>query len=256
MKVIAYTALHYGKDYLAYAIQSIIEHVSEYHVLYTAIGSHGHRTQIPCPETRDELYAIASTVAGSKLRWHDGEWAHEGLQRDSIHQYAPDADVIVVLDADEIWHEDAVPGFLRHFGYVNSFGSTYLHYRQPIIHYWRSFYRCILHDPAFPVRFIIPNATHREATTTAIGDTGPCWQINHMGYAQRPEIVEYKILTHGHRNEWRHDVDWFRDKFMANAQTDTHPVGSLYWNPEPVNPWDYMPAFMKSHPYAKLEVIV
>jgi hypothetical protein len=25
------------------------------------------------------------------------------LQRDSIYQYAPDADVIIVLDSDEIW---------------------------------------------------------------------------------------------------------------------------------------------------------
>ena len=79
--------------------------------------------------------------------------------------------------------------------------------------------------------------------------------INHMGYAQRPEIVQYKQLTHGHRNEWRHDVDWFTDKFMANAQTDTHPVGSEYWNPERVDPLDYMPRWMQDHSYYHMQVI-
>lgn len=259
MKVIAYTALHYGRDYLAYAIQSVIDYIDEYHVIYSAVGSHGHRTQIPCPETRDELYAIASTVAGSKLRWHDGEWAHEGLQRESIHQYAPDADVIVVLDSDEIWPEHliwaATKGELgRHMGVRRL--------RMPMIHYWRSFHRAVLHDPAFPERVIYPKITNGVETYNSwtVGEDrnlrdGRTISINHMGYAQRPEIVEYKILTHGHRNEWRHDVDWFKDKYLANAQMDCHPVGSEYWNPESVNPLDYMPAFMQSHPYYKLQVI-
>jgi hypothetical protein len=79
MKVISYTALHYGRDYLAAAIRSVIDHVDEHWILYSPIGSHGHRTDVPCPDTRDELYAKAELAAGSKLRWHDGEWAHEGL---------------------------------------------------------------------------------------------------------------------------------------------------------------------------------
>lgn len=250
-KVVGFTALHYGRDYLSYAIRSIIDHIDEYHVAYSAIGSHGHRTAIPCPETRAELYAIAQQAAGSKLRWHDGEWAHEGLQRDSIHEYAPDADVIIVLDADEIWHSEAIPGFLRYFEWANKEGIAFQRYRHPIIHYWRSFYRCVLHDPAYPERIIIPNAGIRETVVTGEG-----WAINHMGYAQRPEIVRYKIETHGHKNEWRKDVDWFQDRFMnVRATTDLHPVGSEYWNVEEINPWDYLPDFMKQHPYAHLAVI-
>lgn len=243
-KVIGYTALHYGREYLAYAIQSIIDHIDEYHVIYSATGSHGHKTHIPCPETRDELYAIASTVAGRKLRWHDGEWAHEGLQRDSIHQYAPDADVILVLDSDEIWPAELVSSALT-YPLLN---PQFKHWRVPIQHYWRSFYRCILHDPAYPVRAIYP----RGNGTSEVPSNQ---RINHMGYAQRPEIVEYKILTHGHKNEWRHDVDWFKDRYMANAQVDCHPVGSEWWNPETVNYLDYMPDFMKWHKYANMQVI-
>jgi hypothetical protein len=251
MKVVGFTALHYGRDYLAYAIRSIIDHVDEHHIAYTAIGSHGHRTTIPCPETRDELFAIAQSAAGSKLRWHDGEWPHEGAQRDSIHEYAPDATLIIVCDSDEIYHpsmlDEVVTNHLNQDGWV----MNHRRIRVPMIHYWRSFYRCVLHDPALPVRFIFPQNRDSE---DALG-TG--WKpVNHFGYAQRPEIVKYKLETHGHRNEIRHDVDWFNDVFMnIRRKTDLHLVGSEYWNYEDVNPWDYLPEFMKAHPYAFLDWI-
>lgn len=240
MKVVGFTCLHYGRDYLAYAIRSIIDHIDEYHVAYSAIGSHGHRTQVRCPETRDELYAIASEAAGSKLRWHDGEWPHEGAQRDSIHEYAPDADVIIVLDADEIWPKDLIWWYLE---FLKHGGEFQRNVRVPIVHFWRSFYRSVIHDPAYPVRIINTNRNQGEMTLPT------SLKIAHFGYAQRPEIVEYKILTHGHKGEWRKDVDWFKDRYLANAQIDCHPVGSEYWNPERVDPYDYMPRWMESHPY-------
>jgi hypothetical protein len=249
VRTIAYTALHYGSDYLDWAIQSIIDHVDEYHVLYSAVGSHGHRTDVPNPDTREQLYALASDAAGSKLIWHDGEWAHEGYQRDSIHTYAPDADVILVLDADEIWSEQ-----LAHNLIANVADGAFNHAKRvriPIIHYWRSFYRCVLHDPAYPERIILPR--HQGATVTA---TVPALRpINHMGYAQRSEIVEYKQHTHGHKGEWRKD-DWFNSIFMDPVRrTDLHPVGSEFWTAEDIDPWDYLPAWMKAHPYADLDII-
>lgn len=248
MKVIAYTALLYGKDYLYWAIKSVIDYVDEYHVIYDATGhgSHGHVTDRECPDKRWELINQATAAAGDKLRWHDGgPFAHEGRQREAIHQYAPDADVILVLDADEIWHPLTVKGALSAVENNPQFNQ----WRVSIIHYWRSFYRCVLHDPAFPVRII-----NKRATDTREHHVVPGMPINHMGYAQRSEIVEYKQHTHGHKGEWRKD-DWFNTVFMANAQTTCHPVGSEYWNPEAVNPWDYMPEFMKNHPYANMEVI-
>lgn len=245
MKVIAYTALHYGHDYLEWAIRSVIDHVDEYHVLYSPIGSHGHRTDRKCPDDRWTLISDATRGAGDKLRWHDGTWNYEGQQREAIHQYAPDAEVILVLDADEVWSEGlAAKCISAAKGY-----SLTRRFRVPIIHYWRSFYRCVLSDPAFPERIICPKNPNGEETLGLDGF------INHLGYAQRSEIVEYKQHTHGHKGEWRRDVDWFQDRFMANAQVDCHPVGSQYWNPEPVNPADYMPEFMKDHPYFNMEII-
>ena len=121
-------------------------------------------------------------------------------------------------------------------------------------HYWRSFWRGFAHDPAYPTRVICPQRPTREAYLACVSEA-PC-RIHHFGYAQRAEIIRYKLLTHGHRNEFRRDVDWFNDVFMANRQTDCHPVGSEYWNAEPIDPFeDGLPGWMQDHPYAALDVI-
>lgn len=244
MKVIAYTVLHYGRDYLAYAIRSVIDHIDEYWVLYTPVGSHGSRTNIPCPETRDELYAIAQKAAGDKLHWVDGDWVYEGQQREAIHQLAPDADAILVIDADEIYTPETVESFLLAARYEQA-----RIFRVPMIHYWRSLHRCILHDPASPVRLVLPKVRSGEEKLQ-------CPPINHLGYAQRIEIVRYKLLTHGHRNEFRRDLNWFADVFLDESRVnDLHPVGSAFWNWEAVNPLDYLPGFMQEHPYFKQDII-
>lgn len=250
MKVISYTALHYGKEYLYYAIRSVIDHVDEHHILYSPVGSHGSRTDRPCPDTRGELIGEATRAAGDKLRWHDGYWDYEGQQRDSIYQYAPDADVILVVDADEIWPEPLVCWATDR---DNPCGRIMTRrFRAPMVHFWRSFHRAVLHDPAYPERIIMPGWFGKLTENPYTSSDQP--PICHMGYAQRPELVEYKQRTHGHIGEWRKD-DWFNTVFMTNAQTNCHPVGSEYWNPEPVDPADYMPAFMREHPYWDLPVI-
>lgn len=246
-KVVSYTALLYGADYLGSAIRSVIDHMDEHHIIFSPVGAHGSRTDLPCPDSRDELYAIAEQAAGSKLHWHDsGPFTYEGQQREAIHQYAPDADVIVVLDADEIWPSMLIRNMTDGIDYP--FFPRRV--RLPVVHFWRSFYRAVIHDPASPVRVIYPKRPEGE---TGLSDMQGA--IAHMGYAQRSELVYFKQFTHGHRGEWRRDCNWYRDKFLANSQEDVHPVGSQYWWPEEINPWDYLPEFMKSHPYANLEVI-
>lgn len=249
-KVIAYTALRYGRDYLAYAIQSIIHAVDEYHVLYAVNPSHGHYDPTPCPETREELYAIAQTVAGNKLRWHDGTWRHENEQRESIYQYAPDAALIFVVDADEVYQQSLVDCVMDYAFSVTNSIPPFRYMRLPFIHYWRSFHKCVLHDPAYPVRVIFPRIDEKYGYNTWGEGKGV---VNHFGYAQRPEIVGYKMKIHGHKAELR--PNWFEDTFLPNKQTDCHPAGSEYWNPETIDPWQYLPGFMRYHPYAQMEVI-
>lgn len=251
-KTVAYTALLYGRDYLGEAIRSVIDCVQEYHVIFDQFGhgSHGSYTEVSCPDTRNQLYDIAIAAAGNKLHWHDaGPFAYEGQQRDAIHTYSPDADVILVLDADEIWAKD-----LAHFAISSVLADPdHRTFRLPIIHYWRSFRRAILHDPAFPVRVIAPK--HPDGGDATLHPFDPHQVISHLGYAQRSEIVAYKLLTHGHRGEFRRDCNWFQDRFMANAQQDCHPVGSDYWNPESVDPLIYMPEWMQNHPCFSMELI-
>lgn len=242
-KVAAYTALHYGREYLADAIRSIISDVDEYHVLYSPVGSHSVRTDAPCPETRDELFKIAHTEAGDKLRWTDGDWRFEGQQRDSIYR-ATDADVIVTLDADEVW----CPGLLRA---VLKYGehATVSDLTIPMWHYWRSLKRVVKDDPAFPVRVRFLPLQKGVATYQIPAWCPDSFRIHHMGYAQSTQIVEYKQKVHGHISEWR--ADWFETKWKPNAQVDVHPVMFNRWNPEPCD----VPEFLRGHPYANLEVV-
>lgn len=250
MKIAGYTALRYGKDYLGYAIRSVIDLLDEYHVLYAIGPSHGHWTNIECPETEAELYEIANQAAGSKLRWHRGAWVQEGEQRSAIYNLIPDADVILSVDSDEIYSEQLMYNIDRYIHRPIANPVRYI--RLPFIHYWRSFNRCVLHDPAYPARLIFPKVAGQSETTWILRNDG---MVNHMGYAIRPEIMRYKWLIHGHLPELRRDVDWYKDVFMANRQFDCHPVGSEWWNPEMVNPLLYMPYWMIEHPFYGKQVI-
>ena len=262
MKTIAYTALLYGSDYLPYAIRSIIDYVDEYWVLYTENPSHGHRGGgVPKPqrESRENLYRIATLAAGNKLHWIDGNWHYEGQHRDTIFEVCPDADMILVLDSDEIW-TDGLPFVAINFWKMNWNHLAlppYRNYRVPIIHYWRSFHRCVLYDPAYPVRVIYPQVEGGEAVLDSFDKWG-CQgnqQINHMGYAIRPDLMRYKLSIHGHKNEFPDIEKWYQGKFLANEQEDCHPVGSEYWNPETVDPMDHLPQFMQEHPFYEMDVI-
>ena len=62
------------------------------------------------------------------------------------------------------------------------------------------------------------------------------------------------MLQHGHFNEFRHDVNWFQDVFMANRQYDCHPVGSDAWDCEDID-LSHLPSVLENHPYRNLELI-
>ncbi len=108
MRIVGFMALHYGLDYIQYAIESIIDFVDVLHIAYSPVGSHGAVTAVPCPESERDLRALAHKAAGRKLVWHHGRWPHEGAQRDMIYEYEPDADIIVVCDSDEVWDGELI----------------------------------------------------------------------------------------------------------------------------------------------------
>jgi hypothetical protein len=152
--------------------------------------------------------------------------------------------VILVVDADEIYADNLALEAVQFAALANV-----QRIRLPFIHLWRSFTRGFAHDPAYPERVIVPNAPAGTTTTMPTGK-----RVWHMGYAQRPEIVAYKLGTHGHRNEFRRDVDWLNDVFLANRQHDCHPVGSQYWNCEDIDQ-SRLPTVLKDHPYRQMRII-
>lgn len=243
-KVISLTTLHYGSDFLEWGLRSIYPSVEEMWVLYTPQGSFGHHTTMPCPDTRENLFALAKRGAGDKLRWYENTYTGEGQHRDMIYQLAPDADIILVVDADEIWEAglaEEVVSFLE----VHNAKSLKIH----VSHAWRSFHRWILNDGMHGEHAHAPK--HTGDYRVSFNSNKRIW---HFGYAQNEAVTRYKIETHGHRPEWR--PDWWEHRFLANIQEDVHPVVFNAWNPEPVDPYALgFPAWMIDHPYAKLEVI-
>ncbi len=253
MKVVGYTALRYGKDYLAYAIRSIIDYIDQYHILYATVPSHGHWSDLPCPDSKEELYAIARQAAGSKLVWHDGTWRMEGEQRNSIYEYAPDADVIISCDSDEIFSKQLLDNIMDYSSRV-TYQAPFRYLRVPFVHLYRNFNHAIVHDPAFPARVIFPRIDQKYGD---FGWTPKKGSVAHLGYCQRSEMIRYKMKIHGHASEFRCSADEYVDGIYLNENrwTDLHPIGSQYWNAEEINPFNYLPDWMITHPnYGKLIV--
>jgi len=244
MKIAAFTALHYGADYLEYAIKSVAPYVDEWLFAYSPIGSHGHRSNVSCPETEVQLKAAALRgLNGTPYQWWSANWAHEGHQRDSVYQHT-DADLIIVVDSDEVWADGAVEQAIEHGQKQDARDG-----RVPFIHFWRSFAWCCK-DGAWPVRILKPGAPEGNY----YAGVPP---VLHFGYAIRPHMMIYKWAIHGHKGEMR--PDWIDVRFMPwrpgiGKDYDLHPTNYDYWNAEPFAK-EQLPDLLTDHPFYDMEVI-
>jgi hypothetical protein len=258
MKTIAFMPLHYGKPYLAAAIRSLLYAVDEFHILYAERPSHNgnQQTAVPCPDNPRELYAIARQAAGDKLRWVQGDWRLEGEHRDAIYTFAPDADIILSVDSDEVWNPALAQLAFQNYDVAMREGRR--HWLVPFVHFWRSFNRAIVNDGQMPQRITYPKASNEfyqriGQSYIPRGETGEKRHICHFGYAVPVEYQRYKWAGgHGHQSELRPD---FMSKYEHNEVVDVHPVSKRFWNPEPVDPRDYLPDWMQDHPYWGKDVI-
>jgi len=242
-RVVAFMALHYGLEYIRQAIQSVQHAVDCFVFCYSNVGSHGHVADVVCPESEQQLQKAVSEVLTIPFKWYRGRWPHEGAQRDYVYELEPDADLIIVVDSDEIYAPGAVEAAIEQ-GLAMGVRNGHLRFR----HFWRSFgWYC--EDEAQPIRVINPH----HADGHAYLDVPP---VYHMGYAQRLDIIQYKIMIHGHRAEWRED--WLR-LFKAwtpqhGPMTDLHPTCYDFWTAKPFAQ-EQLPPLLKEHPYFGLEVI-
>lgn len=247
MNVQSYTVLHYGADYLSYALRSVYHFVDKLHIVYTPHPSHGHRTAALPPEDRELLYATAYDYDPlGKIIWHDVEFYDEGPHRDAAVRIcqAHGAEMVLVVDADEVWPEETLAGVLSHVW--DSAGP-----RDWLINFttlWRSF-DWVVRDDLWPVRLL--DLRHADGVAYVPRELGP---IYHFGYAIQDEIMRYKMLCHGHRGEWR--LDWWETKWPAwPPPPDCHPTNEDgFWNPESFDK-ELLPELMRDHPFWGLERI-
>lgn len=237
------TILHYGRDYLPYSLRSVAPVVDRQSVFYTPHPSHGHSTDLPLIETRDELVESVFFDNWDKLHWYDSNnfW-QEGQQRDyALSVTSQHNDLILTLDYDEIWYQDVLRIALDYVWQQNKARNWLVN----MLHFWRSFgYVCT--DDNWPVRIF--DTRHSSGVAYLPKELG---DILHFGYAISTDVLKYKLSCHGHRDELR--PNWFADKWSAWPPVDDcHPTngrkenGEGWWNPKPFDKWQ-LPEIMHSH---------
>ena len=247
MKVACYIALHYGKDYLPYAIKSVIENVDQLIILYTDRPSYGHNGDLFCPETKQELFQLASEAAGGKLKWVDiHHTIREGDHRNMAFAHCHNYDVLAVIDSDEVWDPKDFEIALRYAYDCKAFNIGANH--QGWYHFWRSFNECC-RDGFSPIRF------HNLKNQRGTEDINCPSKVYHFGYAQTLKIMDYKWNCHGHQDEIR---EGWREMFLNyNKETDKfiHPVSEQIWQETERFNKELLPDFMKEHPFYNLDRI-
>lgn len=248
-KVLAYCPLHYGKDYLKYAIASVYPLVNEILILYTPQPSHGHGTSMVCPDAYEDLFHEATVNDPQyKVKFISGTYSREGIHRDVAFDYAKQNgfDIVVGLDADEVWNTQYLGELIQEV-YERKSEKCLVWMR----HLWRSF------------NFICDDAMRQERIyyigpdkTGLIYADKPVNQVFHFGYARELNQVEYKISIHGHSNEWTLPKErWFNEKYKPFPPVqDVHPTCVNTWNPKPFDRKE-LPEIMHSHPWFDKEVI-
>lgn len=251
MKIHSLTIVHYGSVYLSYALRSVNPVVERSFIFYTPHPSHGHRIDAPPIESREQIMASIPADEWDKLTWIDTDnfW-YEGHQRDyALSVAGENADLVLVVDYDEVWPAETLTAVINHVWRENKTRQWLLN----LSHLWRSF-NYIIRDDAWPVRIF--DLRHDSGLAYVPRELGP---VYHFGYAVSDEVMKYKWLCHGHKDELR--PDWFETKWAAWPPVDDcHPTngrktdGTGWWNPEPFDRQE-LPEVLHSHPYFDRERI-
>lgn len=249
MRVNSLTILHYGKSYLDYSLRSIAPLIERSFIVYSPHPSHGHATNLPPIESREEL--MASITDWSKVTWVDTEnfW-QEGQHRDyALSVASQDADLVLVTDYDEIYHTSTLNAILNHVWQSNNARQHLVN----MVHLWRSF-NWVCRDDGWPVRIF--DTRHSSGVAYVPKEFG---DIYHLGYAIPDDLMAYKLSCHGHRDELR--PNWFEEKWSAWPPVDDcHPTngrkenGEGWWNPKPFDKWQ-LPEVLHSHKWFNTERI-
>jgi len=244
MRVVSYTIVHYGKDYIDWALRSVQNSVHHSNVIHTPHPSHGHRTNIQPIESLQDIQSAVSV----KAVWYQTDGIYEeGRQRDHCVRLCAvqdEADLILVLDYDEVWPEQTLKAALDYVWQQDKARNWLINFT----HLWKSF-NYVCRDEGRPVRII--DLRHRDGIGYIPKELG---EIYHFGYAVSDRVMRYKWQIHGHKSELR--ANWMQDKWLAWPPVDDcHPTNDRgFWTPEPFDR-TRLPKLMRNHPYYNLEVI-
>lgn len=244
INVICYMPLHYGVEYLKESLMSVINHVDKIVVVYSETPSYGHGTTVECPEKEMELFDIAMAVCGGKLIWRKEKFSHEGEHRSFIYNFTEGYDLVLAVDADEIFHEAELDKALRlaYEGDKRYYGIA------GYLNFWKSFNN-VLTDGFTPIR--ITNLKNNSGEGVV-----PC-TIYHFSCAQSDVIMNYKYEIHGHKSELREN--WLQNIYYKwtpeNQFKFLHPTSMDIWGE--VQPFDKntLPESLKQHPNFNKEMI-
>lgn len=241
MKVCGYIMLHYGAEYLEVAIKSIEPVCDKIFIIYSQKPSHSHSTDMENPEKEWQLKFIAQNTS-PKVEWCSYErFAHEGQHRGEIFNLCEGFQMVVNVDADEVWDTEVLKQSLEdaskldnRFIQVNGF-----------VHFWKSFNH-ICTDGFLPVRII--NLHSDNPVQGCVNG-----KIYHFGYAQKLEIMEYKTKIHGHKSEIREDW-WNKYLDWKEGDEDVHIVSKNLWTPYRFDKTT-LPEILKNHENYNKDVI-
>jgi len=238
MKVLAYTPLHYGKQYLKQVIESVKDHVDEHLILYTEKPSYGHASNLQNPDSKQELKSICDEF--EHVTWLDVTANQENAHRQQAFNYARGRGVKIVLavDSDEIWNPDYLQSAINkaNLGKSYQYGVNGNNW----VTFWKSTFEYV-QDGFYPIRLF--NLANSPGSQEVIGGDG-IW-IYHMGYCISDELMQYKLSCHGHKSEI--PTNWFKDKWLGYVKGETkylHPATDAYWI-ETKNTDFYLPECLK-----------
>lgn len=242
IRVLGFVPAHYGTEYGDAAIKSMEPFCDRIVVIYSSQGSQGTRSDVPCPESEDDVKAVL-TNASLKVEWYTGFFHRETDHRQAIYQYLRGEQLILSLDTDEILEPKDVPAALENA--YNS-GARYINIKG-FINFWRSFNHVCL-DGFLPYRI--------ENVVVSCGTATVDCRIYHFSTAQSEAIVRYKWHVSGHRAELKNN--WIDGVYLAwnkdNNFGDLHPVSIGLWNTVPFDKTT-LPPVLLDHPNYNLDVI-
>jgi hypothetical protein len=247
---VAYYALHYGKEYLAWSIRSVQDAVDKIIVVYSPQPSFGFEKQIPNPDTEEELREQAHRFANKPIIWHSGTWASECQHRDAGLGLAREAgaQTVLVVDSDEVWDPETAVRCMERIEAANKAGRWMARFAN----FFRT-WKYMVHDQFTPIRIV--DLRHPLNVDAYLEPQEH--PIYHFGYAQSDAIMHYKWTIHGHQAELRNG--WL-SRFLAwsPGDEDLHPCVNNLWpraEPTPAAIMLKLQQMMGDHPYDNLDVI-